>query len=396
MYGFCVSRKGILTNNYYHKRNYNEDPVPQGTYVFIRKIGNEIRINQDFQGGFGIYIYKNKISQYFALSNSFILLEEYLSEKQKITFNKNFADELLLSSFCAASIHETLINEITKLPSNAAIIISIKEKIFKIDYLDYLENTIPLESEEGLKIIDNWVDKWGYIYRSLKKQTDNMSSDLSGGFDTRGLNINNILINSLNNNYLDHPVDFMIAQNISSELGFELNKFQLDDNNTMFNIKDAIDCFLYSKLGFSKTSDFNNRFFTKPRFYFTGCGGEVIRGKPMAPIHKYIDAYLSKSKFFKQNSNELYNSLNKILNRSILLLTKNKKYYNDYEISADFYAKGCMRNHCSKVSVYDFLFNIYYICPLLDPDIKKIKYDIKDKPQELISYIYIRFAHVLP
>jgi hypothetical protein len=404
MYGFCVSKKGILTDNYYNKINYNEEPDPQGTYVFIRKIGNELRINQDFQGDFGLYIYKNKISQYFALSNSFLLLEEYLSEKENITFNRNFADELILATYCAASLHETLINEITKLRSNALITINIKDKNFKLDYVDYLENTVPLESAEGLKIIDNWVDKWGYIYRSLKKKTDNMSSDLSGGFDTRvltsilissGLDLNKTLINSLQDNFRDHHIDLKIAKNISSQLGFELNKFQLDDNNTLFNIKDAVICSLYSKLGFSKSSGFNNRFFSKPRFYFTGCGGEVIRGYPGYPIGQYIDSINSRGKRINWNMYELSNSINIILQGSLKLLTKNKKYKNDYEITADLYAKGCMRNHCSKISVYNFLFNIYTFCPLLDPDIKKIKYDMNEKSQDLVAYIYIRFARTL-
>ena len=29
------------------------------------------------------------------------------------------------------------------------------------------------KSEEGLKLIDNWVNKWAYIFRSLKKKTNN-------------------------------------------------------------------------------------------------------------------------------------------------------------------------------------------------------------------------------
>ena len=294
-------------------------------------------------------------------------MEQYLSKRQNITFNKNFADDLILSIYCAASLHETLINEIIKLDSNAFIIINIKEKNFKIDYIDYLENTIPLESIEGLKIIDEWADKWGYIYRSLKKKTNNMSSDLSGGFDSRalisilissGLDLNDTLIFSSKDNFKDHPIDFKIAKNISSKLGFELNKFRLDDNNMMYNIKDALICSLYSKLGFSKISGFNNRFFIKPRFYFTGCGGEVIRGYPGYQIYQYIDIIASRSKNFMKYTFDLYHSLNSILNRSLELLTKNKKYSNDYQLTADLYAKGCIRNHCSKISTYNFLFNI--------------------------------------
>ena len=72
---------------------------------------------------------------------------------------------------------------------------------------NYQQNTIPLESREGLELIDKWVDKWGYIIRSLKKKTKNISSDLSGGFDTRsmitilmnsGIDLNQIYIHSIN------------------------------------------------------------------------------------------------------------------------------------------------------------------------------------------------------
>lgn len=90
MYGFSVSRKGILTNNYYKKLGYYEEPESQGVYIMIRKNGEEIRINQDFSGSYGLYIYKNKLSGYFAISNSFLLLEEYLIGKENIHLIKIF------------------------------------------------------------------------------------------------------------------------------------------------------------------------------------------------------------------------------------------------------------------------------------------------------------------
>ena len=79
MYGFSVSTKGILTNNYYRKIGHYEEPEPQGVYIMIRKIGDEIILNQDYCGSFGIYIYENKNNEYFALSNSFLLkLEKFI------------------------------------------------------------------------------------------------------------------------------------------------------------------------------------------------------------------------------------------------------------------------------------------------------------------------------
>jgi len=172
MFGFTVSKKGILTDNYYKKYGYNEEPEPIGAYVMIRKIGNEIRLYQDFLGSYGIFIYENKNRDYFALSNSFLFLQEFLIEKHNISINKDFSDNLLISDLCTPSIHETLIKEIIRIPSNAIIIINTENKILKVLYVDYKENSIPFESEEGLKIIDSWVDKWAYIIRSLKNKTN--------------------------------------------------------------------------------------------------------------------------------------------------------------------------------------------------------------------------------
>lgn len=54
MYGFSVSKKGIITDNYYKDLGYYEDPDPEGTYVMIRKSKYEIKLNQDFNGNCGL------------------------------------------------------------------------------------------------------------------------------------------------------------------------------------------------------------------------------------------------------------------------------------------------------------------------------------------------------
>ena len=406
MYGFTVSKIGILTDNYYKNKGYYEEPEPQGTYIMIRKIGNEIKIYQDFYGKYGLYIYENKNSKYFALSNSFLLLEEFLFDKQNISLNKDFSDNFVISRLCSPSIHETLINEIIKLPSNAIIKIDIKKKQLKLFYIDYKENTVPLESKEGLKIIDEWVDKWSYIFRSLTIQTDNFSFDLSGGFDTRtllsillssGINLNKMHIKSAKDKKNpDHIEDIKIANDISLKFGFKLNNFYLDDKSTIWSTNDTLHCSMYSKLGFHKEFYWKDRFFYKPRFIFTGEGGENIRGYPGYPIKKYIEGISSQAKQIPCKKEIFYKSSMRLCKRSVDLLQKKKSFDTDYEISSALYSKGRTRNHYGKASVEGFLSNIYFLQPLIDPDIKKIKFNIREKwSHDLIAYIYTRFAHDL-
>ena len=292
-----------------------------------------------------------------------------------------------------------MVNEITMIPSNTFIIINTKRKSLKRYYIDYNENSVPLESEEGLKIIDKWVDKWSYILRSLKKKTNNISSDLSGGFDTRivlsillnsGIDLNEILIFSYNNTIHNHDQDFKIAKNISLKSGFKLNNLIIDNNGTKLSTKESLFGIIYSKLGFHK--EFNNalKFLSKPKFAISGSGGELLRGSPGHPIKKYIEI------ISRGYNKKFYNSSVRICKRSIALLKKKKTYYDDYEISVDLYAKGRARHHFGKSSVIAFLVNSYSLQPLIDPDIRQIKFDINEKKgHDLIAYIFLRFAHYL-
>ena len=405
MYGFTISKKGILTDNYYKQQGKYEEPFPQGVYIMIRKINNKLILNQDFYGSYGIYIYENKDENenYFALSNSFLLLEEYLVGKQKLSLNKDFADNLIVTDLCSFSIDETLIKEIKQIQANTFLVIDIKTKTYKINYIDYKENSIPLESQEGLNILDNWIDKWGYIFRSLKRQTDYISADLSGGFDTRvmitillnsGINMNELNIHSILDSKNGHDVDYKIASNISSKFGFKLNNFTFDEDYIMWDFKDSLFNTIYSKLGFHKEFYLKYKFFKKPRFSFTGSGGESLRGAPNVPIKNFIKINSMKKIFGHEE--EFYNSSERLLNRSISLLKTEKLFSNDYEIAFDLYSRSIGRNHFGKAALENFMSNIYTIQPLMDPDIKKIKFDVNNiSSHDLIAYIYIRYAHEL-
>ena len=51
-----------------------------------------------------------------------------------MTFNEDFADNLIISGYSSPSIYESLVKEINKLSSDSFITINIKEKKYKINY----------------------------------------------------------------------------------------------------------------------------------------------------------------------------------------------------------------------------------------------------------------------
>ena len=96
-------------------------------------------------------------------------------------------------------------------------------------------------------------------------------------------------------------------------------------------------------------------------------------------------------KNIKGHKEEFYESSERIINRSISLLKKEKQFNNDFEISYELYSKITGRNHFGKAALQCFMANIYNIQPLLDPEIKKIRYEISNRTShDLIAYIYVR------
>lgn len=181
LYGFAFNNfDEIVTQNTFQE---NDQITPNGAYVYTEVKNDEIIIKQDFIGAYGIYLYRK--GSYFAISNSFIKLAEYLKDKEILTFNREYAEAFLFTGLCSFAYGETLINEIEVLPRTYEIIINKKNKSVNYEIKNYQEHTVPLNSEEGLKTLDKWYNKWVNIIRSIKLKTNNISFDLSGGFDTR-------------------------------------------------------------------------------------------------------------------------------------------------------------------------------------------------------------------
>ena len=85
LYGYMITENGIITNesiqDYLNIQNGSE-LSKDGSYVWVKRNGDEITIYQDFIGSYGLYMFKE--DDYFAISNSFLRLVEYLKENHHL------------------------------------------------------------------------------------------------------------------------------------------------------------------------------------------------------------------------------------------------------------------------------------------------------------------------
>lgn len=114
-----------------------------------------------------VYIYKNK--DYFAISNSFLKLVEYLKNYYELTLNEDFANYFMISGLSSSIYGETLVNEIEVIPRRYIVEINKKTKTIYFEKIEYDEHSIELNSKNALDILDNWFYKWVEYIRILKK-----------------------------------------------------------------------------------------------------------------------------------------------------------------------------------------------------------------------------------
>ncbi len=233
LYGFVITSDGrILTDD---TKGHTDRT---GFYTSVDVKDGMITIRQDFNGSFGLFLYRD--DDYFAVSNSLYRLAEHLDGRLHI--DPAVLKALLCSVYVPVSYHDTLIKEIRKTGSQDEVIIDIQHRELKIT-----ENTFPYfsrrpDTEEGLAALDHWYRKWVGILRGLVQQGYPVYADLSGGLDTRiilsmllnsGIDLNTICIQSHSKvNLRKDAEDYRIASEIADHFGFPLNR---DPNETVYD-----------------------------------------------------------------------------------------------------------------------------------------------------------------
>ena len=97
---------------------------------------------------------------------------DYIKCSYKITLNEDYAKYFISADLCSLSYSETLVNEIKVLPKNYSLNINLNTKSFLLNFIDYKEQSISVNSDEGIKILDNWFYRWTTIFRDLKLNTN--------------------------------------------------------------------------------------------------------------------------------------------------------------------------------------------------------------------------------
>ena len=382
-YGFTII-DGCLINSI---DRLSKKPSGDGAYIFIRRNEDNIVISQDYIGCYGIYIYRDK--EYFAISNSFMYLVDYLKkEGHHLSLNREYANSFILADLCSIAYKETLANEIELIDRSVEVKINIKKKCIEYKQKDYKENTIDISSKEGLQVLDNWYYKWTKLIKSTYIGQNCIQIDLSGGFDSRltfalvlgsGIDLNKIYIKSMNSDLHTYKEDFEIASDISRYYNFDLNnKDNLDSESFEYSLQDILDISFLLKLGTHKQMIYKTKYMNPSVIYFGGSGGECIRDYWNMNETEYIDRYLNKCKKFGQkNSKQFEASIVAILNTAIESI-KNKFVSLGSPIDPEYlminlYREIRCRNHFGRDILENYFAGMIRLCPLLDQELHKLK-----------------------
>jgi len=390
LYGYFIdfkNNKVVTQDNISNK----DELTPNGTYIYVKRNENNLVLYQDYLGSYGIYQYKNE--DYFCLSNSFLKLIEYLRDKGlPFSLNEDYSNAFMTSHVQSFIIRQTLINEIEILPRNYIVNVDLNEKNITYTKINYKENSIEINSPKALETLDKWYFKWVCFLRNLKKNTNNIWMDLSGGFDSRGLftliipnnfNLDEMFIHSITNGGYTLNEDYEIAKKIANYYDFKLNnKEVLNTEKYFFNqIETPIKLSFYTKLGFHNQLHYKLHKNKEPLYLIGGAGGELNRNIPAGTVEDYLN--LSENfpiKFRK--------SIERIL-----------KYNNNQigpfdNIESGIYREARSRYHFGRANIEDYLTNAYGLHPYIDCDFCKIKNNdenCQDK-QLLFALLFVRYC----
>ena len=404
LYGYSIQRSGIYEND-----NLTSEAIAgldgRGCYVYVGVKDGKITIKQDINGCWGIYLFRH--GDYFALSNSFLRLLDHVKFKYPLTVNRDYCHYLMSNIVSVQAYSQTAVNEIQLVARNAIIHIDPKKKILETELINYKEHSVPLDSEEGVAILDRWVEFWSGVLRNIAKHTNFISADLTGGFDTRihfvtllnsGIDLNKVRIYSRkddsNPTFLE---DYSIASEIAEHYDFKLNQELPYRHFSNYSLKDVWNINLYSQNTVRNLPAFFTRKSVDKRYALTGLSGEFFRKTWHMPPQQFIEVECRPaSRYSNSLAQEVRNSIQSIV-KSVFDSVCDKYQIEDsesVEIPQYLYHETRSRTHCGKSVLLDYFNNTVQIVPAYDPEMQTLQLKSSHCPDYnlLMTLLFTRYA----
>lgn len=405
LYGYAISESGIIEQE---NLSGNQDKIGScGVFVYVENDTARIVIRQDFNGSYGIYVFRQ--GDYFALSNSFLYLVEHLTPRFALSVNHDYARHLLYTGLNSQAYAETIYNEITILPNNAVVHVDIASKKMTVDYLDTHEYAYSLATAEGMAVLDSWFVRWTRLFRAISAKTKRLSVHLSGGFDSRcaflvllqsGIDRTKIHIESIDDSLHTHLEDYAIARQIATHFGCTLNTPAAGaDDYLACSLDDILDMCLYGKFFFHKEMCYRYKKYTEKHYTIPGYGGEYIRGYggcAMTPEELLLARRQAARRYAKGSADSFARAVTNITTHAVSAVRArpHHQYWQDgYLLTSVFRALEC-RNHFGRAAVEALFANEYMLGPLMDPALHTLALSTPECPDRdlLLAVIFTRYC----
>ena len=404
LYGYSIQATGI-----YEEDNLTAEAVKgldgRGCYIYVEVKNGKITIKQDLNGCWGIYLFRQ--GDYFALSNSFFRLVDHIKFRYSLTVNRDYCNHLLANELCSHAYSETAVNEIQLIERNAILRIDIAAKNLEKELIDYREHTIPLDSEEGISILDDWVEFWGGVLRGIAQHTDFIQADLSGGFDTRipflllinsGVDCSKIRFNSSKSENHTFPEDYAIASKIAERYKLKLNQPLPDRQSLNYSLADVLNIDFYALQTIHKHPYVRLQKSCEKFYQLTGFGGETIRGNWLrfGSLENFMNVQMEKTNRYSRDlSRELSDSMKNIIDSAFNSIREKYNIKDKYSpwLAQYLYQETRSRHHHGKSSLSFYFGNSILLSTAFDPVLRTVRLCTEEcpDPRLLIAVVFTRY-----
>lgn len=402
IYGYIIEDTDVIDekdNNYNEEKIYNS---MDGCYCQLYRTENIIKMVCDNNGYMRLFYYQNQ--DYFAVSNSFLFLVEQLRKNNiGLTVNYDIVFCNLTASFYFPQARNTIVNEINTLRPEEYIKIDTEKKKFNIIQKGNINgNTIDIDSEEGIELLDKWHAKWKKIIRQLYKDNKTIDVDLSGGIDSRlvltlllnaNVSLDSINIISYKDGLHTHSEDYNIAEILAEKFGFKLNKGTYHIEN--MSHEEMLKIGLYNRFGVHKQIYFKAGINKEKRYRFTGASGEKIRGYWHSTPEHYINwekhiANINYSQDYERMSQGIECEYGKIF--EYLEKKYNINDTNSSQLVSLLWNDIADAGHFGTLAYEAYMGNEILLSPLSDSSLTKLKLVNENVDYDLLAaLIFVRY-----